>query len=113
MKTENRTHPRIDVKLSITRLGAALNISESGMCILVDEPLPIDYEVKLSLTLPHLDNEGDKTSNTIQVEGVIVWTKFLEQLDKYEAGIKFSKLEGENRVQVKAFLEKHTQNSPE
>ncbi len=113
MEPEKRTHPRVAVTLSIIRLGAALNISQSGMCVLVDDPLPIDYEVKLELALPNLEIESGESSDTVQVEGVIVWSKYSEQLDKYEVGIKFTKIEGENRVQVKAFIEKHTQNNPQ
>ena len=113
MKTEKRTNPRIDVKLSITRIGAALNISEAGMCVLSDKPLPIDYEVKLNLALPDPDNESGETSKTIQIEGVIVWIKYSEQIDKYEIGIKFTKIEGAGRAQVKTFIENHTLKNPQ
>lgn len=113
MTTEKRTNPRVDVKLSIIRLGAALNISETGMCVLSDEPLPIDYEVRLKVALPDLDNESGGTSHTIQIEGVIVWIKFSEQLDKYEIGIKFTKIEGASRAEVKSFIEKYTLNNPQ
>ncbi|MCP5006992.1 MAG: PilZ domain-containing protein [Planctomycetes bacterium] len=108
MGSDKRTYPRVGVNVSIDRPGNALNISESGICILADDPLPIDYEVKLNLSLPGIENEAP---GNLHIEGVIVWIKFLEELEKFEIGIKFSKMEGGSRAQVKAFIEKHSQNN--
>ena len=108
MKVDKRTSLRIDVKLSILRYGLAMNISAAGMCVIVDDPLPIDYFVELKLSLPDQINEREDSSNIISVEGVVVWTKFSEQLDKYEVGIKFTNLNADNKALVKSFIENYS-----
>ena len=112
MKVDKRTSPRIDVKLTIMRFGLAMNISVAGMCVIVDDPLPIDYLVELKLSLPDLVNEREESSNIVLVEGVVVWTKFSEQLDKYEVGIKFMNLDDDNKALVKSFIENYSHGNP-
>ena len=49
MKTKRRVYPRVDVNITITHLGNAINISEGGMCVIVDDPLPVGHKIDLDL----------------------------------------------------------------
>ncbi len=113
-EAERRIYPRVDVKLAITRLGTAMNISEGGICVLVDDALPIDYLIELNVSLPILNNDYKKeSSKTLKLEGVVVWNKYSELLDKYEIGIKFTNMQNYNKAVVNAFIERYTQNNPQ
>jgi hypothetical protein len=76
MKTKKRAYPRVDVSITIKHLGNAINISEGGMCAIIDDPLPIGHKIDLDLVLPTSSNDDkQESSNPIKLEGVVVWTK--------------------------------------
>ncbi len=51
-KTKRRVYPRVDVNITIKHLGNAINISEKGMCAIIDNPLPVGHRIDLDLLLP-------------------------------------------------------------
>ena len=73
MKTKRRVYPRVDVNITITHLGNAINISEGGMCVIVADPVPVGHKVDLDLVLPNSPNDDkQKPSNPIKLEGTVV-----------------------------------------
>ncbi len=112
MKAKKRVRPRGDVSLTIKYLGDATNISEGGMGVIIDDPLPLGHKVELGLLLPDSsDNNKQKSSNSIKLEGEVAWTKYSETLDRHEIGIKFAHIQGHNKERLKSFIEKHAQDN--
>ena len=109
MKTKRRAYPRVDVNITIKQLGNAVNISEGGLCVIVDIPLTIGHKIDLDLFLPDSsDDSKQETSNIAILEGEVVWVKNSELLDKYEVGIKFTDTHPHSKEKVKSFIERHT-----
>jgi c-di-GMP-binding flagellar brake protein YcgR len=109
MKTKRRIHPRVEVNITIKELGNAINISEGGMCVIIDNSLPIGHKVDIDLLLPSSSNDDKKESlNPIKLEGVVAWTKYSELLDKHEAGIKFTDTHVYSKELLKSFIENYT-----
>ncbi len=109
MKTKRRVYPRVDVNITITHLGSAINISEGGMCVIIDNPLPTGHKIDLDLLLPNSPNDDKQnSSNPSKLEGVVVWTKYSELLDKHEVGIKFTDTHVYSKKTLKSFIEKYT-----
>ncbi|MHC4183227.1 MAG: PilZ domain-containing protein [Planctomycetota bacterium] len=109
MKTKRRVYPRIGVNITITHLGNAINISEGGMCVIIDNTLPVGHKVDLDLVLPNPSNDDkQKPSNPIKLEGTIAWTKYSELLGKHEVGIKFTDVHVYSKEILKSFIEKYT-----
>ncbi len=74
MKTKRRVYPTVDVNIIITHLGNTINISEGGMCVIIDNPLPVGHKVDLDLVLPNSSNDDkQKPSNPIKLEGTVVY----------------------------------------
>ncbi len=72
-KTKRRVYLGVDVNITITHLGNAINISEGGMCVIVDNPLPIGHKIDLDLVLPNSPNDDkQKPPNPIKLEGTVV-----------------------------------------
>lgn len=109
METKKRVYPRVDVSITIKYLGSAINISEGGMCVIIDDPLPIGHKIDLDLLLPDSsDDDKQKSSNPIKLEGVVDWTKYSETLDMHEIGIKFTDTHVYSKETLKSFIEKYT-----
>ena len=107
MKTKRRVYPRVDVNITIKHLGNAINISEGGMCAILDNPLPIGHKIDLDLLLPNSPNVGKQDSLVpIKLEGVVVWNKHSDLLDKHEVGIKFTDTQVYIKEILKSFIEK-------
>ncbi len=72
-KTKRRVYPTVAVNITITHLGNAINISEGGMCVIVDDPVPVGRKVDLDLILPNSSSDDkQKPSNPIKLEGTVV-----------------------------------------
>ncbi len=109
MKTEKRVSARVDVSITIKHLGNAINISEGGMCAIIGDPLPIGHKVDLDLVLPNSTNDGkQESSDPVKLEGVVVWTKHSESLNKHEIGIKFTDTHVYSKEILQSFIEKYT-----
>jgi c-di-GMP-binding flagellar brake protein YcgR len=113
MKTNRRIYLRVDVNITIKHLGSAINISEGGMCAIMDNPLPIGHKIDLDLVLPNSPNDDKQdSSDPIKLEGVVVWTKHSESLNKHEIGIKFTDTHVYSKEILKSFVEEYTENNP-
>ncbi len=109
MKTNRSIYLRVDVNITIKHLGNAINISEGGMCAIIDDPLPIGHKIDLDLVLPTSSNDDkQESSNPIKLEGVVVWTKHSESLNKHQIGIKFTDINAHGKEILKSFVEKYT-----
>ena len=109
MKTNRRIYLRVGVNITIKHLGNAINISEGGLRAIIDDPLPIGHKIDLDLLLPNSPNDDrQNSSNPIKLEGVVVWTKHSESLNKHEIGIKFTDTHVYSKEILKSFIEKYT-----
>lgn len=72
------------------------NISASGLLLETEEMLPLGIELKLFFTLPGLRKE-------IEAEGRVVHIE--ELATRYQAGISFQKLAGENQEEIRKRIE--------
>ncbi|MFQ5963576.1 MAG: PilZ domain-containing protein [Candidatus Scalinduaceae bacterium] len=109
MVTQRRVYPRVDVNITLSQLGNAVNISEGGMCVIVDNPIPVGHMINLDLFLPNSSVDDVKEPlDQVKLEGIVVWSKHSELLDKHEVGIKFTDQHLYNREKVKTFIEKYT-----
>jgi hypothetical protein len=71
--------------------------------------LPVGYKIDLDLVLPNSPNDDkQKPSNPIKLEGTVVWTKYSELLDKHEVGIKFTRTHVYSKKILKSFIEEYT-----
>ncbi len=83
------------------------------MCVIVADPVPVGHKVDLDLVLPNSPNDDkQKPSNPIKLEGTVVQTKYSELLGKHEVGIKFTDAHVYSKEILKSFIEKYTQNNP-
>ena len=71
------------------------NISRGGVCIRVDEFIPIQCHLHFYLTLP--DHE------TIEVRLVPAWIVELPNLGKYEMGARFVEMSAEQEDAIQSF----------
>lgn len=73
MTTKKRVKPAGDVNIIIKHLGDAINISEGGMGVVIDDPLLIGHKIELDLLLPTSSNDDkQESSNPITIEGEVV-----------------------------------------
>ncbi|ODS33216.1 MAG: PilZ domain protein [Candidatus Scalindua rubra] len=108
MEKKRRIYPRVDVNITIKQLGNAVNISEGGICVIAENPLPIGSNVDLDLFLSDLPCEAEqRSSDSVKFEGTVLWTKYSELFDKYEVGIKFINPHPSNRKKIKSFVESY------
>ncbi len=103
-----RVRPRGDISIIIKHLGDAINISEGGMGVIIDNPLLIGHKIELDLHLPTSSNvDNQRSSNPITLAGEVVWTKYSETLDKHQIGIKFTDINAHGKEILKSFVEKY------
>jgi uncharacterized protein (TIGR02266 family) len=96
----SRLYPRYEVEiwvdfttLDLVASSYVLNLSEGGVFIKADRPLPIDAEVDLVLTLP--------TGSPIRAKGRVVWNHDLAKEAPHGssgAGIRFVDMPAEDRA---------------
>ena len=74
---------RLDKTSDPQKLGEAIvrNISRGGVCIRLDNPLPLQTHLHFYLALPHQE--------VIEVRLVPAWVTELPNLGKYEMGARF------------------------
>ena len=108
MEAKNRVYPRIDVNITIKQVGNAVNISEGGLCIITDSPLPIGQVVNLELFLSDVPgNPGQESSDQDKYDGIVVWSKRSELSNKFEVGVRFINSSPSNKEKIKSFIESH------
>jgi c-di-GMP-binding flagellar brake protein YcgR len=82
------------------------------MGVIIDDPLPLGHKIDLDLLLPDSsDDDKQESSNSITIEGEVVWTKYSESLDKHQIGIKFTDLNAHSKERLKSFIDKYTQDN--
>lgn len=96
----SRLYPRYEVEiwvdfttLDLVASSYVLNLSEGGVFIKADRPLPLDAEVDLVLTLP--------TGSPIRAKGRVVWNHDLAKEAPHAstgAGIRFVDMPAEDRA---------------
>ncbi len=108
MEAKNRVFPRVVVNFTIKQVGSAVNISEGGLCIISDIPLPVGQVINLDLSLSEgPGNPIQESSDQAKHDGIVVRNKFSASLNKYEVGVKFTNSSPSNKEQIKSFIESH------
>lgn len=108
MDAKNRVYPRVDVNITIKQVGSAVNISEGGLCIISDNPLPIGQVIDIDLLLSDVPaNPKQESSGQAKYNGIVVWNKYSELLNKFEVGVSFIDSSPSNKKQIKSFIEHH------
>jgi type IV pilus assembly protein PilZ len=101
-----RLYPRYEVEiwvdfttLDLVTSSYVLNLSEGGVFIKSDGPLPLDAEVELVLTLP--------TGNAISARGLVVWNHDLakESPQVRGSGIRFIDMPSEDRALLHDYVD--------
>ena len=109
MPDEKRTNLRANTEIQILfkELGAfskvyMLNVSNGGLFIKTDDPLPLEKTVVLRLQLP-----GE--TEMMEIEGRVIWNnpKGVKNSFPRGMGIQFVKMEPENQETIEAFVKKH------
>jgi len=109
MAEEKRAGPRAMIKIEIIYKEAGsfvrsyiLNLSNGGLFVKAENPLPLDTHVMIQLTLP-----GE--TEPMEIEGIIVWINFKARKSSFPKGmgVKFISLNEEDAVKIKALVKKH------
>ena len=109
MGEEKRTSPRIETNIDIMfrESGAfiksyMLNVSNGGLFLKTENPLPIDSLVTLRIKLP-----GE--TEVMEVQGCVVWSnpKFKNNAFPAGMGIQFNKMKPDDRKKIDEFVEKY------
>lgn len=107
--TERRLHPRTQIQIEVNyrSLDAlyenpVLDISQGGMFIRTESPLPLGTEISLEFVIPGQDQ-------TIQSKGLVVWrhesTHSRISSQKPGMGIRFIQMEPQDLKRIKAYVE--------
>jgi Tfp pilus assembly protein PilZ len=81
--------------------GVVKNISEGGICLIVDKKIKIGDIVILDIEL--------LASKTIHARGRVAWIKPLsligvESKDRFDAGVEFTEISDSDREEIKKFI---------
>ena len=113
MEAKDRVYPRVDVNITIKQMGNAVNISEGGLCIISDNPLPIGQVIDIDLLLSDVPaNPKQKSSGKAKYDGIVVWNKYSELLNKFEVGVRFMNSPHSSKEQIKSFIQSHASDNP-
>lgn len=106
--TELRKYARLNSKFITIQLGPSVDISEGGICVIVEDPLRIGHEIDVIVLLTTTHAVGmQKPSIRIKLEGVVIWTKYSKLLGKYKVGIRFAGKNYYGKAKIKSFIDKH------
>jgi hypothetical protein len=104
---DTRAHPRyaleIDAEIRFgdeSIPGRTRNVSNGGLCILTERPLPAGRDVTISIALV-FDNQA--MSEPLPLRGRVVWCTAVAD-NKYQVGATFVSLTKEDRQYVNLFL---------
>lgn len=106
---ENRTTPRIETNIDILfrESGAfiksyMLNVSNGGLFLKTENPLPLDSPVTLRMKLP-----GD--TEPMEIQGCVVWSNPRAKNNSFPSGmgIQFIKISPEYKQRIEAFVDQH------
>jgi uncharacterized protein (TIGR02266 family) len=106
---DRRQHPRYDVKIKVDYRTMDMflsnyvtNISKGGVFIQTENPLPLQSEIHLTLSLPEL-------GATIEAKGKVAWTYDIKKGTSHIApgmGIKFVDLPPQQKTLLEDYLKK-------
>lgn len=114
VKSDNRKHPRfiLILPLQISTKDFSVetnskNISTTGVFCDVDRVIPVDTEVDVSMKLSYV-LDGHKKQRTVKCNGKVAWIDSSRQEEKgtCRVGIAFDKIEGEDSVVLKQYIQK-------
>jgi type IV pilus assembly protein PilZ len=106
---DKRINPRIETKIDILfrESGAfirsyMLNVSNGGLFLKTDNPLPIDSTVTLMMRLP-----GE--TEAMEVQGCVVWSNPKAKNTAFPCGmgIQFLKMNPDQKKKIEEFVDKH------
>ena len=109
MDQEKRSGPRATTKIEIMfkEIGGfikayMLNVSNGGLFVKADDPLPLDSPVNLKLTLP-----GE--SEEMQIQGRVVWNNPKGRKDSFPKGmgIQFVEIKPEHAEKINEFVKRY------
>ena len=109
MGQEKRGRPRATTKIEITfkEVGGfvkayMLNVSNGGLFVKAEDPLPLDSPVLLKLTLP-----GE--SEEMQIGGCVVWNNPKDRKNSFPKGmgIQFVEIKPEHAKKIEGFVKKY------
>ncbi len=88
----------IEIKDSLTRSllalpGEAINLSEEGLCLLLESSLPDSPSFKLRIDLPPCYSPNPIDAQGVEVEVSVVWKKTFARGRQFRYGISFSECE--------------------
>jgi uncharacterized protein (TIGR02266 family) len=106
---EQRIHPRVEIQIEVNYKNldlfyknTVMNISQGGMFIKTDSPLPLGSEIDLEFTLPGQEK-------TITARGLVVWQHQLTQstISSQEPGmgIRLKEISQQNLALIRDFVE--------
>ena len=100
MVEENRTNQRIETNIDILyrESGAfikshTLNVSNGGLFLETENPLPIDSEVTLRMRLP-----GE--TEPMEIQGCVVWSNPKGKINDFPSGMG---IQFRNRIKIDVF----------
>ena len=99
IKTEARQSDRIKCRVIVENVGATVDLSEGGMCVLMANPLAEGTEVGLAFQLP-------ESEETVHCHGRVVHTgpSSIDR-DLYEIGIQFLRLMTRHREALGQYVQ--------
>jgi hypothetical protein len=107
--SNRRVHPRFDTSLSVEIYtdkdvipAQAINLSQGGLGIALDVPLPAQMQVGLSMFLLEEGIEDERTA-PLNVRGQICWCTEAEG-NTFNAGIRFAPLQPAETQRIELFL---------
>ena len=83
----------IEIKDSPALLGEAINLSEEGLCLLLESSLPDSPSFKLRIDLPPCYSPNPIDAHGVEVEINVVWKKTFARGRQFRYGISFSECE--------------------
>lgn len=109
MTDDRRSSPRVQTNIQVMfkETGAfiksyMINVSNGGIFIKTDKPLPLDTMVMVKMNLP-----GD--TNTMDIQARVVWRNpsGANNMFPHGMGIQFVKMDDEHRQKIQNFVSKY------
>jgi len=109
MTQEKRSSPRATTRIEIVfkEVGSfikayMLNVSNGGLFVKADDPLPLDSPVILRVTLP-------EESEEIEIQGSVVWNNPKGRKNSFPKGmgIQFVEIKPEHAEKIDEFVKKY------
>ena len=107
MNEDRRQHPRVDTNIEIIFREAGslirsymVNVSNGGLFIKTEHPLPLDAQIGMRVTLPD-DDEA------MEIRGKVVWTNAKSKSFPQGMGVQFTEIAPAHKEKIRVFVEGH------